>query len=87
MAISDKRVIEFADRTYELCNHINTLVENMQTLLEEDKELLAIGKIGLVFSISACEEPVIIAEMGSKEGQEIAFKSLKKAMEETSCQN
>ena len=78
----DELAKEFADRTYELCNHIGTLVENMQTLLKEDEELLALGGIGLVFSMSACEKPVIIEEMRSKEGQRIAFKALKKDMEE-----
>ena len=72
---------EIAKRSQSLCNNIFTLAENIETLLKKDEEAVGMSNIGIVISMSCCEKNVILAEMGSVKGQEIAFKSLKEDME------
>lgn len=72
---------ELAKRSQSLCNNILTLIENIKTLMKEDKAAVGMSDIGIVISMSCCGEKAILAEMGSTKGQEIAFKSLKEDME------
>lgn len=72
---------EIAKRSQALCNNIFTLSKNIETLLKDDEEAVGMSDIGIVISMSCCGENVILAEMGSVKGQEIAFKSLKEDME------
>ena len=70
---------ELYGRAISLCRNINTLLEGISNLIDEEKELTCIFQIGFVGNLSAMGTPdVIHSEMGSVEGCERIKEAMRK---------
>lgn len=70
---------ELYGRVISLCRNINTLLEGISSLIDEEKELTCVFQIGFVGNLSAMGIPnVIHSEMGSVEGCERIKEAMRK---------
>lgn len=70
------------DKLHELVTNINTLVDRIQDLIEEDQMLSVIGAVSFSAVLTVADKPQVVAMMGADKGVIIGLRALSNSFKE-----
>ena len=67
---------DLGEMAHELLINIGQLTHRIQDLMSDQKALVTLARIGVAICVTSADSPDIIAEMGHKDGIDLAVKTL-----------